>query len=195
MNRSVRIVLLVVTILGSLGGSMVHRAGAQTDEDDSFNTYGAEPHSLPDNVVEMVVESVVDGDTLHLTYPDDDWYYRVRIIGVDSPEKDGPYTEAECYGTESSVELAKLLPKGTIVYVEKDVTDEDRNGRWLRHVWLPYAENGVNVVDKAYLVSEILVLGGWANAKQYKPDDKYDELLIDAEEEARDEDAGFWGAC
>jgi micrococcal nuclease len=195
MIQVVRAFMVIATLVGTLAAGAAHHAGAQTDDDDSFSTYGAEPHDLPEDAVEMVVHSVVDGDTLRLTYPGDDWYYPVRIIGIDSPEKDGPYTDAECYGNESTSELAKLLPKGTTVYVEKDVTDEDRNGRWLRHVWLPYAEDGVDVEDKAYLVSEILVLGGTADAKQYKPDDEYDDILKDAEEDAREHDAGFWGAC
>jgi micrococcal nuclease len=194
MMTRLRTIVMVAALLGSLGLSVPHLAGAQSG-DDTFETYGAEPRPLPDDVVEMVVEKVVDGDTLHLVYPDDDWYYEVRIIGIDSPEKDGPYTDAECYGDESTRALEDLLPVGTFVYVEKDVSDEDRNDRWLRHIWLPFAEDGRDVEDEAYLVSEILTLGGWVDVKTYEPDVKYDDILKDAERDARKQDAGFWGAC
>jgi hypothetical protein len=60
---------------------------------------------------------------------------------------------------------------------------------------LPYAENGVDVQDKAYLVSEILALGGWVDVKTYKPDVKYDKILKDAERKAQKQDTGLWGAC
>jgi endonuclease YncB( thermonuclease family) len=196
MNTLFRMSLLFLSLLMAFGSTVVAPASAQTpDDDDTFDTYGAEPRALPDDVVEMVVDSVVDGDTLHLTYPDDDWYYPVRIIGIDAPEKDGPYTREECYGKESTNELARLLPVGTYVYVERDVSDEDRNGRWLRHVWLPFAVDGEDVDDEAYLVSEILVRGGWVDAKTYKPDDKYESILNKAEKDASKRDAGIWGAC
>jgi micrococcal nuclease len=194
MATRFRSLLVLMTLLVSIGGGMVNSTAAASDE-DSFDTYGAEPRPLPKDAVEMIVYRVVDGDTLHLTYPDDDWYYPVRIIGIDSPEKSGPYTSEECFGNEASAELARLLPKGTVVFVEQDVTDVDRNDRWLRHVWLPFAEDGRDVEGQAYLVSEILVRGGWADAKQYEPDDKYDDVLIEAEKDAKREDAGFWGAC
>lgn len=197
MNRSIRSFLLATTLVASmLATSGLIATAQESAEDDTFSTWGAQPRTLPTDVVEMVVDRVVDGDTLNLTFPDDDWYYSVRIIGIDTPEKDGPYTDEECFGTEATAELSNLLPKGTVVYVERDVTDEDRNGRWLRHVWLPFAdEDGNNVEDEAYLVSEILVLGGFADARSYEPDDEHDAVLKDAEDEARGDDLGFWGAC
>ncbi|MEJ7837506.1 MAG: thermonuclease family protein [Thermomicrobiales bacterium] len=197
MVRKLRTLLLLTALLATFSSAPFSDAIAQDDDNlDTFTTWGAEPRPLPVDVEEMVVDRIVDGDTINLTYPGDNWYYRVRIIGIDTPEKNGPYTDEECYGPESSAELTSLLPEGTIVYVEQDVTDEDRNGRWLRHVWLPFAdEDGNNVEDEAYLVSEILVLGGFADARAYDSEEKHIDLLEDAEEEARTEDLGFWGAC
>jgi micrococcal nuclease len=191
MRTLVSVGLVALSLVLTFPSSLV-----QDDPDDGFfDTYGAKPHPLPEDAQEMVVEQVTDGDTLRLTFPDDDWYYNVRIIGIDTPEKDGPYTDAECYGTEASEELANLLPEGTYVYVEIDVEDEDRNGRWLRHVWLPYAIEGEDIEDQAFLVSEILVLGGYADARSYAPNTKYDDILAKAEEASRKDDLGFWGSC
>lgn len=196
MKMTFRCLLIAVALLMNSGNWAVFHVGAQSgDEEDTFETYGAEPRPLPEDAVDMVVDSVVDGDTLHLNYPDNDWYYRVRVIGIDAPEKAGPYTAAECYGDQASSALAELLPAGTIVLVERDVTDEDRNGRWLRHVWLPYAVDGEDIEDDAYLVSEILVRGGWVDARTYRPDDKYDEILMKAERDAKKVNEGLWGAC
>jgi len=103
---------------------------------------------------------------------------------------DGPYTEEGCYGREAKAYLTRLMPVGTEVYVQIDQTDEDRNGRRLRHLFIVEPDT-----DDAYLVSEILVLGGFADARSYPPDDRYDDVLREAESLARKERAGLWRAC
>jgi len=152
--------------------------------------FGALPWELPDDAETMVVHSVTDGDTIRLTYPNDDWYYNTRLIGIQAPEMDGPFTEEQCYGPEAKEFLIELLPVGAEVYAQRDISDEDPNGRWLRHVFLIDEDTG-----DAYLVSEILVLGGFAGAKSYPPDDLYDDILEEAQVIADDEDAGLWEAC
>lgn len=152
--------------------------------------YGALPWELADDAEQMVVHSVTDGDTIRLTYPDDDWYYNTRLIGIQAPEMDGPFTEEQCYGPEAKEFLIELLPAGAEVYAQRDISDEDRNGRRLRHVFLIDKATG-----DAYLVSEILVLGGFANARSYPPDDLYDDILEEAQQIADDEDVGLWEAC
>ncbi len=98
--------------------------------------HGALPWEIPDDSETMIVHKVVDGDTLQLTYPGNDWYYPTRLIGIQAPEMDGPYTRRQCYGPEAKEFLVALLPVGTKVVVQKDITDEDRNGRRLRHVFV-----------------------------------------------------------
>jgi len=152
--------------------------------------HGALPWELADDAEEMVVHSVTDGDTVRLTYPDDDWYYSTRLIGVQAPETEGPFTDEQCYGPEADAFLTELLPPGTVVYTQRDVSDEDRNGRRLRHVFVIDGQTG-----GAYLVSEILVLGGFAVARSYPPDDLYDDVLAEAQEIAARDDEGLWEAC
>jgi len=152
--------------------------------------HGALPWELPDDVERMVVHSVTDGDTIRLTFPNDDRYYNTRLIGIQAPEMDGPFTEEACYGPEATEFLGELLPVGTEVYAQRDISDEDRNGRLLRHVFLIDEESG-----DAYLVTEILVLGGFAEARSYPPDDLYDDILEDAQAIAQNDDDGFWAAC
>ena len=152
--------------------------------------FGALPWELADDAEEMIVHSVTDGDTVRLTYPTDDWYYNTRLIGIQAPEMDGPYTEEGCYGPEAKEFLTELLPIGSVVFAQQDVSNEDTNGRRLRHVFLIDEDTG-----EAFLVSEILVLGGFAEARSYPPDDLYDDVLQEAEELAQDEDDGLWDAC
>jgi len=41
----------------------------------------------------------------------------------------------------------------------------------------------------------VLVLGGFAEARSYPPDDLYDDVLDDAEKVARGDRAGLWRSC
>jgi len=182
--------LLTFAIL--VGGIAAPAADASSTPEASENPlyHGALPWELPDDAERMIVHSITDGDTVRLTYPNDDWYYNTRIIGIQAPEMDGPWTEEGCYGPEAKEFLQELMPVGSVVYAQQDVSDEDRNGRRLRHIFL-YEED----TRDAYLVSEILVLGGFADAREYRPDDLYDDILAEAEEIARRDDAGLWDAC
>ena len=187
--------LLSLCLLVALGVSIVHLPAAAAsdptpDDSDTFTVDGAEPHTLPRDAERMIVHRVVDGDTVQLMYPDDDWYYVVRIIGINAPESVKPNSPVECFGPEASDRLKELLPVGSVVYVERDVSDEDQYGRWLRHIWILDAES-----KEAFLVSEILVRGGYADARAYRPDDLFDDELADAERDAQREDVGMWGAC
>jgi micrococcal nuclease len=186
----VLVLALAVFLLGQ--PTALGQASESPEPTDAGNPlyFGALPWELADDAEKMIVHSVTDGDTMRLTYPNDDWYYNTRLIGIQAPEMDGPYTEEGCYGPEATEFLTELLPVGSVVYAQQDVSDEDTNGRRLRHVFLIDEDTG-----DAYLVSEILVLGGFAEARAYPPDDLYDDVLQEAEELAQDEDDGLWDAC
>lgn len=156
---------------------------------DDFDYFGAVPWELPEDAEKMVVDSVHDGDSLKLTEPDDDWWEEYRIIGIQAPEIEG-YREEECYGQESAAFLTSLVPKGTQVYVQQDISDTDRNDRYLRHIFIVDEETG-----DVFLLSEVLVLGGYAKARSYPPDDLYDDILAEAQEIADKNDEGLWDAC
>lgn len=190
--RTVNAIVLALIVLVTATIPVLGETPTSTEHANPENPIylGALPWELPDDAEKMVVHSVTDGDTLRLTFPNDDWYYNTRIVGIQAPEMDGPFTEEECYGPEASEFLRELLPVGTEVYAQQDISDEDRNGRLLRHIFLIDVDSG-----DAYLVSEVLVLGGFAEARPYPPDDLYDDILDEAQEIARIEDDGLWQAC
>ena len=199
-----RLVLLIV-LLGPGAATMsgVAQREMPTQASAIPDLQGALPWEIPEDAQRMIVDKVVDGDTVRLTYPGDDWYYPVRLIGIQAPEMDGPYTQRECYGAEATKFLTELLPVGTGVFVQQDVTDEDRSGRRLRHVFFagPDLSKSTRAAGRdddsatVYLLSEVLVLGGFAEAWSYPPDDLYDDVLAEAEEIARDDRTGLWGSC
>lgn len=161
-------------------------ASDATPDMKHFDWFDTQPWELPDDAVPMRVDKVHDGDTLNLTEPNDDWYERYRIVGIQAPEIQG-YREEECYGPESAAFLKALLPVGTIVYVQQDISDKDPNGRFLRHIFVEDGDTG-----NFYLVSEVLVRGGYARARVYPPDDLYADVLDEAQAYAWENPQHMW---
>jgi len=117
---------------------------------------------------------VVDGDTIDVTI--NGRRYRLRYIGMDTPERD----EA---GYSTATRRNRQLVGSGVIYLEKDVSETGPYGRLLRYVYLPDGR----------MVNEILVEEGWAKAATYPPDVKYADRFRAAERAAREAKRGFWG--
>jgi len=122
--------------------------------------------SPPDTAV---VTRVVDGDTIII-----EGNYRVRYIGIDTPEM------GEVFGLEAW-QANRELVEGKVVYLERDVSETDKYGRLLRYVY----------VDDTMVNAE-LVRAGLAEAKAYPPDTKHQDYLEKLEQEARQAGRGMW---
>jgi micrococcal nuclease len=128
------------------------------------------------------VTRVVDGDTIDVQIAGAT--YRVRYIGVDTPETVDPRRPVGCYGREAS-ERNRQLVEGKTVELEKDVSETDKYDRLLRYVWV-----------EGEMVNATLVQEGYAVASTYPPDVKYQELFQSLQQEAREAGRGLWGpAC
>lgn len=161
-------------------------ASQSTPAAEDFDWFNTQPWELPDDAEPMRVDKVHDGDSINLIEPDDDWYEQYRLIGIQAPELQG-YRDEECYGPESAEFLKDRLPVGTTVYVQQDISNTDPNGRYLRHVFIEDEETG-----DYYLLSEVMVRGGYARARQYPPDDLYDDVLLEAQDYAQENGDGMW---
>lgn len=132
--------------------------------------------------VEALVVHVVDGDTIDVNLGGK--IYRVRYIGVDTPETVHPSQPVECMGREASA-FNKQLVEGKIVRLEKDISETAKYGRLLRYVYV--GDIFVNVE---------LVRQGLAHVSTYPPDVKYQDVFLQLQREARDAGRGLWsGAC
>jgi len=128
------------------------------------------------------VTRVVDGDTIEVSMAGAT--YKVRYIGVDTPETVDPRRPVGCYGREAS-ERNRQLVEGKTVALEKDISETDDFGRLLRYVW----------VD-GEMVNAELVREGYAIASTYPPDVKHQELFLSLQREAIGAGLGLWGpAC
>ena len=127
------------------------------------------PHLLAAGDFTGTVSSVADGDTLTVLYGEG--AIRVRLDGIDCPEKDQPSGAAARRFT-SELALGQI-----VTVVEEDI---DRYGRIVATVILP---------DGRSLNHEI-VAAGWAWwYRKYAPDDV---ALRDLEARARKEGRGLW---
>lgn len=137
-------------------------------------------------LAEAQVVRVVDGDTLIVRH--DGREERLRYIGIDAPESVNPDAPVECFGPEASEENSRLVA-GRTVYLEADVEERDQFGRLLRYVYLE--PDG----DAAGFINLMLVTDGFAEAGNYPPNERHNDVLFEAEQEARDAGRGMWGAC
>jgi micrococcal nuclease len=131
---------------------------------------------------EARVVRVTDGDTIVVELGGAD--YRVRYIGMDTPESVKPGTPVEKMALEASA-ANKALVEGKTVLLEKDVSETDRYGRLLRDVW-------VMREGRLMLVGLELVRTGFAQVSTYPPDVRYVDRLLEAQAAARMAAVGLW---
>ncbi len=111
------------------------------------------------------VVDIIDGDTIDVRISGE--VYRVRYIGVNTPERDD-----DCYAEATNANAD--LVEGQTVTLERDVSDTDQYGRLLRYVYV-----GDTFVNAA------LVADGYAEARRYAPDTAYFSYFQELEDEAR----------
>ena len=130
----------------------------------------------------LPVVQVYDGDTIVILL--DGQRESVRLIGIDTPEVETPYTREECYGKQSS-EFTKTLLLGKNVRLLPDSVGDDRDKykRLLRYVHL----NGVDI--NAQLISE-----GYAYLLDTFPFSRANKYRV-LEEAARENTVGLWREC
>lgn len=127
------------------------------------------------------VVQVTDGDTIRVDLRGTET--PVRLIGIDTPEKQGPYTDDECFG-EQAARFATDALEGREIELELDVERLDRFDRTLAYVWLD-----------GELFNERMLLEGYAIVATFPPNVRYVTRFLEAARRARDQGAGLWSAC
>ncbi|MEN8252091.1 MAG: thermonuclease family protein [Patescibacteria group bacterium] len=117
----------------------------------------------------FVVSRVIDGDTFEIESGQ-----RVRMIGIDTPER-GKY-----FFTEATDRLKELI-EGKEVTLSKDVSEVDRYGRLLRHVYVK--DNWIN----KQMIDE-----GYAKLATFPPDVLHVDVFEKSQKNAREQKKGLW---
>lgn len=164
MNKSIiGIILAILLSGGAVGGYKVVR----DNRADIF-----------ENSLHMVIK-VVDGDTIDIENKN-----RIRLLGVDTPER------GSCYYKEAKIFLKDLVENEDI-RIEKDISGTDRYDRLLRYVYIPAGDPQ----DDDVFVNELLLRQGFARTFAQAPDNRYRDLFASAQQEAKKENRGLWDAC
>ena len=122
---------------------------------------------------------VDDGDTFVLANGE-----RVRLVGINCPEKAHGRRPGECFGIEATRFAIRLLKNKTVM-LEYDKVKRDRYHRLLAYVFLPSGD----------MVNLILVRKGFAHVMTIPPNTKYRPQLLRAQRLALDENVGLWAHC
>ncbi len=121
---------------------------------------------------EVIVTRVIDGETLEVSI--NGKIEKVRLAGIDAPDKDS-------YLFGEATHKTKSLVEGKAAGLISDVSDRDKDGRLLRYVF----------VDDTFVNAE-LVRQGYATAHICFPDFKYCDLFYESERKAREYSRGIW---
>jgi len=127
---------------------------------------------------------MVDADTLWVK--DGDKIMQVQLIGVDAPEKTGPYKYPQCFDNESRhLATENFFLKNQDVRLIKDdlLSDTDPGGRYLRYVYL---KNGDLLNEK--ILQEGLGKQYLDPAKKYQKQEQFSKN----QEEADAKNLGIW---
>lgn len=157
---------------------------SQKESQASPNILGE--NRVPSKYVEAKVVRVIDGDTIEVEVGGQ--ARKLRYIGVDTPETLDPRKGVECFGKEASDENKRLVAE-RVVYLEKDISEDDRYDRLLRYVYLPLDDSSL------LFVNDYLVRQGFASAATFPPDVAYSEKFLEAQKEAAENRRGLWERC
>ncbi len=117
-----------------------------------------------------LVTRIIDGDTIDVRIGGVG--YRVRYIGINTPERD-----QSCYQEASDANAA--LVSGQTVTLVRDSSDTDQYGRLLRYVYVG-----------SQFVNAELVREGWAESVVYPPDTRYEQTFHQLEQAAQADQLG-----
>lgn len=126
---------------------------------------------------------VVDGDTIVIEMNSEE--YKVRLIGVNTPEsvasqeyldKTGKENTEE--GFNASVYTKDLLSEVEYVYLQKDTSETDKYGRLLRYAWIEMPNNQFDLEEvSTKMINGILVSEKVAEPAKYEPDTMYADIF------------------
>ena len=133
------------------------------------------------NESKFQVYKVIDGDTFYCVDAQNT-EYKVRLIGVDTPEiRNYGKKQKGYYGKEAKDFLTDLLLNKT-VFLEFDLDKYDQYNRVLAYVYLE---------DNTFVNAE-LVKNGFARIMTIQPNSKYADTFYKLQQEARENKTGLW---
>lgn len=120
-----------------------------------------------------IVINVIDGDTINVMLNGSK--QKVRLLGVNTPEKEGPYTHAQPFNEAATRRTKELLTGATVTLIFGGMDKTDKYQRLLAYVVLPDGR----------VVNEILIKEGLAEVyRRFDYTEKPKYLLLEAQAKA-----------
>ena len=145
------------------------------------------PRMDGDRMVVEVVE-VIDGDTIQVRELGSEEIFRVRYLGIDTPEISGLDYES-CFGEEAMEKNEDLVSDQKLI-LEFDRDRYDQFGRTLAYVYTS-DEDG----EKEIFVNLELLEEGYARFYLDKQNTLEQDELVQAALDAQEDFSGLWGSC
>lgn len=134
----------------------------------------------------VFISRIIDGDTFE-TFDKK----VIRVIGVNAPEDT---KEKERFG-DVATSFAKENLEGRFVFIEKDVSETDKYGRLLRHIWFTKPtddeRNDYDFVIENNYAAQLLSVG-YAKPMSIDPDISFKEMYTTIGQKAKDDNLGLW---
>ena len=129
-------------------------------------------------ILQTKIINVVDGDTVDFIC--ENKKYRVRIIGINTPETVHPNKPIECFGKEASEKMRNLVLNKTVTLKISNDHSQDKYGRLLRYIILNGEDIGSTMIKEGYAFSY----------KRFSHDNL--ELYNEFEQKAKATNTGLW---
>jgi endonuclease YncB( thermonuclease family) len=136
----------------------------------------------------VVLEQVIDGDTLEVRFPDDS-VASVRLIGIDTPESTPKrYGRVECGAEGALAAMSRRVEPGQRLRLIRDRTQHSRDqyGRLLR-----YVEIWRNDRD----LGQAQIQSGWAKVYVFESPFRWLREYRLRQKQARKRGRGIWSLC
>lgn len=130
------------------------------------------------------VQEVLDGDSILVTNQKYKEGIKVRLLGVDAPEKASHiFQNNEKYAHQATRYVEKKLKPKTKIYLEYDRQKWDEFGRLLAYIYI--TKNGKSLNAE-------LLKNGYAKVKPHRRNKKYEKQFLKLEQQARQYRLGLW---
>ncbi|EFK95101.1 nuclease (SNase domain protein) [sediment metagenome] len=121
------------------------------------------------------VLDVIDGDTIKINYYNN--LVSLRVIGINTPEKEGSLREQECFGNEASDKAEELLfDKNIFIELDESQSKFDKYGRLLAYVFFENGDDfGLEMIESGFAYEYTYQGREYKNQNIYKEAQKYAE--------------------
>ena len=184
---SVIFVVLLVSAVSAQAGQINGRRAAPSRPGMALSNVNIVANGL----YYVRVTRIIDGDTIEVAF-NSSHTEKVRLIGVETPDNTRRKNSSNRYN-KNALDYAKKELLNKKVWLNMDTQLRDRSRQLLGYIWTEKPVNGESQWEvRSKMFNAHLILEGYAEVIDSKPNDKYDDMFKRFSREARNENRGHW---